>query len=234
MQAVANEKMKRVITAVLLYYLLSACTVSTFTSDAEGDPTTSETSHDLVQVGKRNFWEANAAMATVTGVTPNEQLGINAAANMGYSMVKGKTSQATNNTANPNPDQRIVDALKDVNKMMTRKNGIDGCDPGTQIGLFRLASAYCNRLVNDSAAWNNFVEQNFDGDDISTLSKSHIAAVMLGSLQTGSSLNSTQQEKSITTIVNYLNDTGTGDSVSKEMLFDVCTMILGSASTMLN
>ena len=210
----------------LFYAVLTACPVHPFTP-TEGEIASGETSSDLVQVGKRNFWEVNAAMATVTGVTPEDHLAITADAGIGAN----PTPSGGNN---PNAMQ-ISKTWQEVNTMMARKNGIDGCDPGTQIGLFRLASAYCNRLIGDSAAWNNFVEQNFGGKvNISTLSKSHIAAVLLDSLQTGSKLSNTQREKSLTTIVNYMNDAGAGDSVSKETLFDVCTMVLGSASTMLN
>ena len=212
----------------LVYLLLTGCPAHPF-SMHDHDPTATETSPELVQIGKRNFWEANAAMATVTGLTPDEQLAIQRA-----SVVGNTTRSAGNNVSNDQNMQKITKAFQQVNTMMSRKNGIDGCDPGTQVGLFRLASAHCNRLVNDSAAWNNFVKQNFDGADVNKLSKSHVAAVMLDSLQTGSKLSSSQREKSITTIVNYMNDTSAGDSVSKETLFDVCTMVLGSASTMLN
>ncbi len=211
----------------LFYVVLTACPVHPFNA-AEDDPTSGETNPDLVLVGKRNFWEVNAAMATVTGITPEDHLAIHAGAGMSANPSK------TSNTLNPNAMKHIADTWQEVNPMMARKNGIDGCDPSTQVGLFRLASAYCNRLVNDNTAWDNFVAQNFDGADISKLSRSHIAAVLLDKLQTGSKLSNTQREKSLTTIVNYMNDAGAGDSVSKETLFDVCTMVLGSASTMLN
>lgn len=120
--------------------------------------------------------------------------------------------------------------------MMARKNNLDGCDPGTQVAVFRLATAHCQSLIFDETAWGKFAEQNFGDEeiDISKLSKSAVAAVMLDSLQTGSRLSQQQREKSLATIVNYLDDTVTGDSVSKEALFDVCTMVLGSAATMLN
>ena len=211
--------MKKINTILLclFYVVLTACPAHPFS--ATDDPTSGETDPALVQVGKRNFWEANMAMAMVTGVVPPS----------------GQTMTSAGTVNNDQSMQKINKAWQDVSGMMTTKNNISGCDPATQVGVFRLASAYCNRLVNDSAAWDNFVTQNFDSADISKLSRSHIAAIMLDSLQAGSKLNSEQREKSIATIVNYLSENGNaGDSVSKEMLFDVCTMILGSASTMLN
>ena len=141
-------------------------------------------------------------------------------------------NNTTNNTGNATPVQQIIQAWQDVNGMLGRTNNIDGCDPSTQVGIFRLASAYCNRLVNDQTAWNKFLEENFSGKKLNELSSNIIAATMLDNLQAGSTLSSKQREKSLTTIVNYMQDAG--DTVSKETVFDVCTMILSSASSLLN
>lgn len=203
---------------------VSACSVHTF-QPTEGDRTSQEANPAIVQVGKRNFWEVNAAMATVAGMSPEDHLAVTAG-----------TSRSAGSPGIPANTQRVKTAWDEVSTMMARKNNLDGCDPGTQVGVFRLATAHCERLIFDETVWRNFAEQNFGDGEIDTnkLSKSHVAAIMLDSLQTGSRLSQQQREKSITTIVNYLDDTTTGDGVSKEALFDVCTMVLGSAATMLN
>ena len=198
-----------------------------------------------MQVGKRNFWEVNAAMATVVGISPEQQLTLTASKVMSGGREKnaeeremigaGANTEVVSTKTDTQHTQPIVTAWQDVFGMMARWRAIDGCDPSTQVGVFRLASAYCNHLVNNKTAWQDFSNKNFSGQEIgelSKLSKSNIAAGMLDGLQTGSKLNSKQQEKSITTIVNYMQDAG--DSVSKETLFDICTMVLGSASSMLN
>lgn len=222
------------INVILLYFfyasLTTACSVHKF-NPVTTDPATEEANPALVQAGKRNFWEVNAAMATVVGMSPEDHLAVTA----GTRRNAGSPEIPANTPNIPASLRKVKQTWDKVNTMMARKNNIDGCDPGTQVGIFRLASAHCDRLIlDDSTAWNNFVKQNFDGEDISKLSKSDVAAIMLDSLQTGSRLNQKQREKSLTTIVNYLDDTVTGDSVSKEALFDVCTMVLGSAATMLN
>ncbi len=225
--------MVKISTILLALVGLSACQVHSFgDNEPETDPTTADANPSLVQVGKRNSWEVNAAMATVTGISPEDHLAIASAASTAGNTPR-QSAEGSNALSNK-LKHNISNAWREVNAMMTRKNGIDGCDPGTQVGTFRLASAYCERLIKDSVAWNNFVKQNFDGADVSKLGKSDIAAVMLDSLQTGGKLNNTQREQSITTIVNYMNDASTESSVSKETLYDVCTMVLGSSATMLN
>lgn len=218
------------INMILLYLfyasLTTACSVYNF-NPVTTDPATEEANPALVQAGKRNFWEVSAAMATVTGMSPEDYLAVTAE-------TRRNARARSNAGVSGNTAKIIEEEWLDVNAMMARRNNIDGCDPSTQVGLFRLASAHCNRLINDKAAWDNFYAKNFGDKDISKLSKSDVAAVMLDSLQTGSRLSNQQREKSLTTIVNYLNDTVTGDSVSEEALFDVCTMVLGSAATMLN
>ena len=227
--------MKRI--SVILPYLfyaslaVSACSVHTF-QPTEGDRTSQEANPAIVQVGKRNFWEVNAAMATVAGMSPEDHLAVIA----GTSRSAGASGASAGTSRSAGEIEKIKKAWDEVSTMMARKNNLDGCDPGTQVAVFRLATAHCQSLIFDETAWGKFAEQNFGDEeiDISKLSKSAVAAVMLDSLQTGSRLSQQQREKSLATIVNYLDDTVTGDSVSKEALFDVCTMVLGSAATMLN
>ena len=228
----------RKLTAILLQVFLGqlvACNVHPFS--ANRNEATAEADRELVQVGKRNFWEVNAAMAMVTGVEPQTHLMMTADTNNLASNIEeaiGKRTPTQNIPDNASPSmQRIIGAWQDVGAMMSRKNNIDSCDPATQVGVFRLASAYCDRLVNDVAAWNNFLDKNFAGAKLSDLSQTEIATTLLQKLQTGSSLNQEQQEEAVATIVSYMNDSG-GASVSKETVFDVCTMILGSAGTLLN
>ena len=224
----------------LFSVVLTACPSHVLSTTIDEEPASSETNPSMVQVGKRNFWEVNAAMATVAGIPPQMQLALNAGQAMSGGVGnagggKGQAGAGSDGDGNSMETyQKITEAWLEVSSMMARKNSIDGCDPSTQVGVFRLASAYCNHLVNNKTAWDSFVKKNFDDAQVSKLSKSHIATVMLDSLQTGSKLSSEQREKSIATIVNYMNDSSTGDSVSQETLFDVCTMVLGSASSMLN
>ena len=223
--------------SVILPYLfyaslaVTACSVHTF-QPTEGDRTSQEANPAIVQVGKRNFWEVNAAMATVAGMSPEDHLAVIA----GTSRSAGASGASAGTSRSAGEIEKIKKAWDEVSTMMARKNNLDGCDPGTQVAVFRLATAHCQSLIFDETAWGKFAEQNFGDEeiDISKLSKSAVAAVMLDSLQTGSRLSQQQREKSLATIVNYLDDTVTGDSVSKEALFDVCTMVLGSAATMLN
>lgn len=214
--------MKKIITVLLgLFYLLltNACGIYTFDSRTV-NPTGAEANPEVLHAGRRNLWETNLTMALLTGAV---------------SVDGGKRTKAQSSQQGTSNIQKINKTWQDVSGMMATNNSISGCDPATQIATFKLASAYCNRLVNSSVAWQAFVEKNFGKANPNTLSKDIIAATMLDSLQAGSKLNNKQREKSITTIVNYLNNNGgNGDSVSKEMLFDVCTMVLGSASTTYN
>ena len=206
--------------------LLTACPVSHFSNR---DSASAETRADLVQAGKRNAWEIDIAMATVVGTTPQALAAL--------SEVQGshrRTAGAEGQKNLGDIQRRLGQERSVTSGLMSYRNALDACEPGTQVGLFRLASAHCYALVNNAEIWNKFVEKNFDGADLSTLSKSHIAAVMLNSLQTGSKLNDAQREKSLATIMSYMHDAGAGDSVSKETLFDVYTMVLGSAATLLN
>ena len=227
--------MKNIITrqCYLCCLLLTACPASTF-NVIDVEPATAETNTNLVQAGKRNTWEIDIAMATAVGTTPQALAALGQVQGSKKITAAGEQQQGNSDLENALKRGQLGQEKKITRGLMSRGNDLDTCEPGTQVGLFRLASAHCDALVNNAAIWNKFVEKNFNGEDISELSKSHIAAVMLDSLQTGSQLNATQREKSLATIMNYMNDAGTGSNVSKETLFDICTMVLGSASTLLN
>ena len=211
--------------------LLTACPAANFNvvvekNELEGRHT------DLVQVGKRNAWEIDIAMATVVGTTPQALATLRDV--QGSHRITAAGGQGNLNLEKALKQGQLGKEKRITSGLMSRSNDLDACEPGTQIGLFRLASAHCDALVNNADIWNKFVEKNFSGASLSKLSKSHIAAVMLDSLQTGSQLNDAQREKSLATIVSYMNAAGAGDNVSKETLFEICTMVLGSASTLLN
>lgn len=230
--------MKKLTTTLFMLFCLQFVACNVHPTFSNRDEAAAEVDQELVQAGRRNFWEVNAAMAMVTGVDPQAHLMITASEN-NTAVIKNEDAIASRTAANKIPDnispsmRRIFGAWQDVNSMMSRKNAIDNCDPATQVGVFRLASAYCDRLVNDTAAWNNFLDKNFAGAQLSGLSSTQIATTMLDALQTGSSLNQEQQKEAVATIVGYIDDNG-GASVSQETVFDVCTMILSSAGALVN
>ena len=140
---------------LILYFAIlsvTACPASKFgDADSEkNDDSTADTDTDKIRFsfGLRNFREINAIMHTKVGALPSKTNDV-PLVSTAVETCSAEQRQHTHSHSNTKSSSLWCSGVKDL---LPKSNDILGLTGPTQVGIFKLASTYCQQLMADNEA----------------------------------------------------------------------------------
>ena len=219
---------------ILLTMWLFAC--------AESDPSSSNSSVDAAAMGGtaepvKKYDYVMGMQGSCYEVKTQDQEGVCYRMGMrSYREIKATMSRLTGVSSQT---EEVQAAFQKVQIMLPRKNTPDGFLGAVPGGIFRLASAYCNQLVNGTEVQNqHFLKINFnDSADATPASekRSDVANAFIDAFWGKNLVTGKDRDNAVEHLTAYIDDSlqeeGHSNTVkgTKNTLLGVCTAMLSSA-----